>query len=364
MSFIHIDYPREVLEIGANGQKGYRRIVNNSKELESYWTGKNGIGNIYFTAYGYRGTTPPRHHRVDYNTPIIRHFVMDFDCKDFRNKQIDVEFSFMHEQVKRLHEHFMLNDIEHFVWFSGGGFHIYVTLSEVLMPSNGFEVTRIKDGGKQMINSWHKELNISCNDPTVAFDTAGMIRIPNSYNMRRGCWSIPLTSDEITSLDHYELLDMAQDPREGYIKLGDLPMKFKLPEKRKAMFKKNRKLVNLPDVSYEKIMILPCLVQAALGEGNPTHKARFHLANYLAARYRWFFHPNTVKEDAKKEHIDKIVKLCSQQGWVDFDEGVTRTQVTSIVDGGYSLSSCKTLINEGLCTGICRYYDGTAEDIL
>lgn len=364
LPFVYLDYPREVLEIGSNVQKGYRRIVNNSDELKKYWNGKNGISNIYFTAYGYRGTTPPRHHRVDYNTPVIRHFVMDFDCKDFTKRQVDVEFSFMHEQVKRLHKHFLVNDITHYIWFSGGGFHVWVPIEQTLTPNNGFEVSRIKDGGKRLIMKWHKLLDISCNDPTVAFDTAGMIRIPNSYNMRRGCWSIPLETEELMTLDQYELLDLAQEPREGYIAHGKTPIKLELPKRKKASLAKKRKIVDLPDVSFDKLLILPCLVQAALGEGNPTHKARFHLANYLAARLRFFFSPESVNDEDKQEHVEKIVSLCSQQGWVDFDEGITTTQVKSVVNGGYSMSTCKTLINEGMCTGICRYYDGTAEDIL
>ena len=100
MVFIPIDFPREVLELsGMDGARGYRRIVRNQEELESYWRGKNGSGDVYFTAYGYRGTQAPKHHRVDYVTPIIHHFVMDFDCKDFRKKGIDVPFHVPHEQV-------------------------------------------------------------------------------------------------------------------------------------------------------------------------------------------------------------------------------------------------------------------------
>lgn len=126
--FIELDFPREVLEIGSNGQKGGRYCVRDWAELERYWKGKNGSGNVYFTAYGYRATQQPRNKRVDYNTPIIRHFVMDFDYKDFKQRGADVEFSYMHEQVKRLHRYLLSEDITHFVWFSGGGFHIWVPL--------------------------------------------------------------------------------------------------------------------------------------------------------------------------------------------------------------------------------------------
>ena len=113
MPFIKFDFPREVLEVSEGGKHGGRYIVRDYDELERYWKGKNGGSNAYFTAYGYRRTQPPKHHRVEYNTAIVRHFVMDFDCKDFRHGGDGVEFEFMQKQVIRLHEHLMLNDYHH-----------------------------------------------------------------------------------------------------------------------------------------------------------------------------------------------------------------------------------------------------------
>ena len=69
VAFLPIDFPREVLELPSSGERGWRRLVKNASELERYWSGKNGSGNVYFTAYGYNETQAPKHHRVDYNTP-------------------------------------------------------------------------------------------------------------------------------------------------------------------------------------------------------------------------------------------------------------------------------------------------------
>lgn len=301
---------------------------------------------------------------MDYNTPIVRHFVLDFDCKDFKNKGADVDFSFMHEQVKRLHSHLDRNNIQHYIWFSGGGFHFWIPIEDMILPNNGKEVSRIKTAGKSLLAKWNDDLNISCCDPTVAFDFAGMIRIPNSYNFKRKCWSIPLSKEELLTLNHFDFLDLAQESRQGYITLGEKPLELKVSKKPLVSFQKKNEIKNLPDISHEKMLILPCLAQAALGPGNPIHKARFHLVNYLAARLRWFFPPQSVDNEKKKEHIEKIVDFCGQQGWVDFNEHITRTQVSSIVYGEYSLSTCKTLIQEGLCSGLCIYYDKTAGEIV
>ena len=44
MSFIELDFPREVLEISSGGKHGGRYLVKNWGELERYWKGKNGSG--------------------------------------------------------------------------------------------------------------------------------------------------------------------------------------------------------------------------------------------------------------------------------------------------------------------------------
>ena len=368
MSFITLDFPREVLELDSDGHKGFRRVVKNAEELESYWRGKNGSGNVYFTAYGYRSLTPPKNHRVDYNTPIIRHFVCDFDCKNFRQRGVDVPFEEMHQQVKALHIHLKSNNKIHFVWFSGGGFHFWVPLEKPHTPSTGLDVARIKDAGRSLLSEWLSTLNLYCNDPTVAFDTAGMIRIPNSYNSKRGCWTIPLTSEEILECNYEEFIELANEPRSGFISHGDEKVKLKVKKKNLSFKKKEHKDIDLPELSTNDMLILPCLAQAAMGEGNPTHKARVHLTSYLASRMRWFFPPDSITDDEKSDHVEQIVNIISRQNWSDFDEDITTRQVISIVYGsgsnkGYLPATCRTLIQDGICTGVCRYYDGTAEGL-
>ena len=361
MSFIPIDFPREVLEVsGIDGSHGYRWMVKSEEELESYWRGKSGSGNVYFTAYGFRGTQAPKHHRVDYNTPIIHHFVMDFDCKDFKNKGLEVPFSTPHEQVKRLHRYFLEEGIQHFIWFSGGGFHVWVKLDKTHTPSNGSAVSRIKHAGRKLMNKWDKMFNLRCNDPTVAFDMAGMIRIPNSYNAKRGTWMIPLRSDELLKLDYNGLMELGQEPRRGVIQHGSTPITLDVSST-PVMTMADIKPVDIPTVSLTDIQVLPCLAQAAMGEGNPPHRARVHFASYLADRLRFFFPHHTVNDEEKKKHIHQIAEICAAQGWVDYDLNKTYQQVASIVKKGYNHASCSTLYAEGYCLGKCKYYDGSGD---
>ena len=362
MVFIPIDFPREVLDLsGMDGSSGYRRIVRNQEELESYWRGKNGSGDVYFTAYGYRGTQAPKHHRVDYVTPIIHHFVMDFDCKDFRKKGIDVPFHVPHEQVKKLHRYLLKEGIKHHVWFTGGGFHVWIPLKKSLTPSTGSMVSRIKHAGRKLLNKWDSMFSLSCNDPTVAFDMAGMIRIPNSYNSKRSTWTIPLNSNELLSLDYNGLMELGQTQRSGYVTLGETPIELAVSTEPMAPIQ--IKSVDVPTVSLKDIHVLPCLAQAAMGEGNPPHRARVHFASYLADRLRFFFPHYTISDSEKQSHIEKISGICAAQGWVDYNEEKTKEQVASIVTKGYNHASCATLYAEGYCLGKCKYYDGSGDFI-
>jgi DNA primase len=52
----------------------------------------------------------------------------------------DVPFEVMHEQVKRLHLFLSEKDLLHYIWFSGGGFHVWIPLQQTFTPSNGIDV--------------------------------------------------------------------------------------------------------------------------------------------------------------------------------------------------------------------------------
>ena len=170
---------------------------------------------------------------------------------------------------------------------------------------------------------------------------------------------IPLTSSEILDLDFNGLLEIGQNQRSGFICHGNETVALDVTEKQ--IMSMEIKPVDIPTVSLKDIHILPCLAQAAMGEGNPPHRARVLFASYLADRLRFFFPHYTISDSEKQEHIEKISAICAGQGWVDYDEQKTRQQVASIVNKGYNHASCATLYAEGYCLGKCKYYDGSGD---
>ena len=356
------DFPREVLELSTEKGKGFRRLVSNTNDFEKYWDGKNGVSNAYMTVYGYRATEAPNHRRVDLQTPIVRHFVLDLDPKDFQDRNRgDVNPEETLEQARRLHKHLLSENIEHGIWYSGGGFHIWVALDKPYIPSSGAYVSSIKEAGMAVVNEWVHKLKLYCSDPAVPFDTSGLIRIPNSYNAKRGYWSIPLTTEELMDNDIWSIMELALEPRKGKFTYGTqgVILDVKKPSEREAIFKTSAPAIDLPTISMDGITILPCLNTAACQQGgNPSHDARVQLVKYLAKRLRNFFPLDSISMEQRQEHTEQIIQFIKRLEWADFNEGITRYQVSTIVNKDYP-QTCSMLWKKGMCLGKCNYWDKT-----
>tara|TARA_R100000995_G_scaffold70952_1_gene39578 strand:- start:435 stop:1544 length:1110 start_codon:yes stop_codon:yes gene_type:complete len=358
---IVFDFPREVMELSTEKGKGFRKIVRNSEDLETYWAGKNGVSNAYMTVYGYRATQQPYNKRVDLTTPIIRHFVLDFDAKNFRDRRRpDVEIEVALSQTLKLHHYLLDRKVSHAVWYSGGGFHVWVQLDKAYTPGSGGHLSSIQEAGMQLVNDWIKDLDLFCSDPAVPFNTSGMIRIPNSYNAKRGYWSIPLnTNDMERGIEH--IMEIAEQPKAGLMSYGEsgIALDVKKPSERAQIFDPAAKPLDLDTVSMDGIIILPCLNSAACQVGsNPSHDARVQLVKYLSQRLRNFNKTNQISAEDIEKHSDMIVDYIRSLQWADFDEGTTRYQVGTIVGTDYP-QTCKMLWSKGLCLGKCRYWDKT-----
>jgi hypothetical protein len=286
---------------------------------------------------------------------------MDFDPKDFRQRsRPDVDPEKAMEQTKTLHYHLLKENISHAIWYSGGGFHVWVGLDKPYMPSNGNHLSAIKDAGMQVVNDWIRDMNLFCSDPAVPFDTSGMIRIPNSYNSKRGSWSIPLTTNDLERwLDH--IMIKALNPKNGVISYGEkgLGLVIKESHKKANVFNPKSKPIDLPTVSMDGVIILPCLNSAACRQGsNPSHDARVQLVKYLAKRLRNFIPVERVSKEKVEKDTETIIDYIRTLEWADFDERTTRYQVSTIVGTEYP-QTCSMLYKKGMCLGKCRYWDKT-----
>jgi len=355
MNPLHFDFPKEV---GL-----FRKIIHDNAEFERYWSSLQNSQCAYMSVYGFRAVKP-NGRRAEYNTAIMKHFVLDFDKKYRKgSNMVEVEGDEVVEQVRRLQRYLLDENINHGVWFSGNGFHVWISLEKTHLPSSGTQVSHIKAAGKKVINQWKKDMELYCMDPTVPFDTARMIRVPNSYNAKQHVlrWSIPLESNELLTLSWDEICEIAQRPRNTAYFYGEKGVHLPVKQVRESQFKVSGEPVNFETVKMGSIKILPCLMEAACQVGsNPPHISRASLAIYLASRLRNFLPVQRTTVQMREAHILTLHDFIKTLQWADYDPGTTEYQLRSIVDGGY-MERCESLIGQGLCIGRCQLWDGTGE---
>jgi hypothetical protein len=341
----------------------FRKIVHNQSEFERYWKSLENSQCAYMSVYGFRALKP-NGRRAEYNTAVVSNFVLDFDKKYRKgSNMIEVDGDEVVEQVSRLQEHLLKEDINHGVWFSGNGFHIWISLDKTHLPSSGAQVSHIKAAGKKVINKWKKDMELYCMDPTVPFDMARVIRVPNSYNAKQHVlrWSIPLMHQEVDQLNWDEICELAQEPRNTAYFYGKKGVYLPVKQVRESQFKVTGEPVDFETVSMGSIKILPCLMESACQVGsNPPHISRASLAIYLASRLRNFLPVQRTTVQMREKHILTMHDFIKQLQWADYDPSVTEYQIRSIVDGGY-MERCESLIGKGLCIGRCKLWDGTGQ---
>ena len=333
---LQFEFPREV---GL-----FRKVVHNRKEFERYWRNLQHADCAYMSVYGFRAVKP-QGNRAEYNTAVVPNFVLDFDRKARSGSTVyEVTGDVVVDEVRRLHQMLMEKDINHAIWFSGNGFHVWVTLSKTHRPASGGDVSRIKAAGRILLKGWKECLGLRCIDPTVPFDMARLIRIPNSYNAKQhvGRWSIPLKSEELLSWSWDEICERAEQPRNTYHAYGNQGADLPIEQVHTRNFNTFAKPMEFETVKMGNIKILPCLEQAACQVGsNPPHDARFSLVAYLAARLRRFLPVERVYGPQLDEHVERIGGYIESLQWADYDPSVTRYQVDNIVKRGYS-QHCST----------------------
>jgi len=351
---MRLDFPREVLDMSALG-KGWRRIVQSKEDLSKYWAARNGSSNVYMTVYGYQRTTPPYHKRCDYSTVIVPHFVMDFDAQKRVNREmVAVPLEEVQEEVIRLHDFLCEERIRHRMWFSGGGYHIWVALDKTYTASSTSDCQAIKRAGLSVVRKWREDLNLTTLDTGVSFDLQRLIRIPNSFNSKRERWMVPL--DEIFLLVPIEdLLIESEEPHQGFHEFGNTGVTLDLKYEQE-----------MPATSWEgeigkvgDTTLLPCLRTNVCDAINPPHLPRAYLVQFLAHRLRMFMPRNAISKEQSGEIVENICSLISKLGWADFDERTTRGHVEHIVSNYDFSPSCATLTAHDLCVGKCPFYDGT-----
>ena len=360
MSHLFSDYPREV-------DMRLRKVIRSMDELQRYVKAMNGKDNLTTTVYGFRELKTNKT-RCEYSTAIIPHFVIDLDkgrAYEALGLEDDAEAGKRCTQDTRiLVSHLLDNDIRHAVWFSGGGYHVWVMLDEIYkLPQS--DLNDLLFSGRAMLNKWIKQYDLITVDPVVSFRPDRHIRIPNTYNFKRELWSIPVSYEDLSE-GWRHITTKAQNPSTGMIVNGSKGISIEIVKRDPGnpFSVANTPMTFEADVeiaaaNVKGIPMLPCLEAAACVKGrNPSHLPRVYLLMYLLDFFRGFTRPATSSKVKPSEILQKTHSFIADLQWSDYSPQVTRDMIIHGMNKQYLTPSCPKLYGAGLCVGKCPFYDG------
>jgi hypothetical protein len=151
----------------------------------------NGRVNVYRSIYNFW-------ERPSYDKAFIDKIFFDFD-KDGNGTEL--------KDTRKLHSYLIDNQITHAIYFSGRGFHLFVKTKSLASWEIQNPVMAIK-------NAWNRiSQEAKVNPDPATKDILRIARLPNSLNMKSGLFCIPLSYNDIESLEREEIEKLAERQR-------------------------------------------------------------------------------------------------------------------------------------------------------
>lgn len=362
MASIFDGYPREV-------DMRVRRVIHSKKDFQRYINNTNGKANMTVTVYPFKELKPGGN-RCEYTTAIIPHFVVDLDKGRAieQLKMTDEEAGQRcTEDTLRLSNYLAKKGWKHSVFFSGGGYHIWVLLDRVYdLPPD--QLSELLFSGRVVVNRWVKEMGLISLDPVVSFRPDRHIRVPNTYNVKRGLWSIPV-NEKMLNEGWSSITKRAEEPSGGLFVRGTEGMPLEIVNRNEVEYrmsglsgffgKFDAAEIEVEMKNVDGIPMLPCLKAACCEKGsNPPHQPRVYLMMYLLDYFRRFARPPHESSTPNKEAVNKAHAFIESLSWSDYKPAVTHQMLSHGASRYYLTPTCPKLFNEGLCVGRCPFYDG------
>ena len=177
------EFPRE-MGFPSRGKKN--RVVYSLKEFLEKVNRYNGHCTVFTSLYSFERINSDG--KADYDSARIRHIFFDLD-----NGQ-----SF--ESIKKLHNYFIENGLRHMMFFSGGGFHMYLAVKYPNYLKN--KKASIFNAVVEICDKLGLKIGINEDydiDAHAVGNLAQLVRVPNTYNLKRKRFCIPLSHLDLLS---------------------------------------------------------------------------------------------------------------------------------------------------------------------
>ena len=191
------DFPREMC-FPSRG-----KVVYNMKEMSDAIGTYNGKCTVFTSLYAFKEI---EHNKGVYDSAKIRQIFFDFD-----NPLTSLSC------VRKCHNYCKERDLKHTMIFSGGGFHFYIA---ALYPNFlNDKKTSIGNAQHQIATELGFKVGIDGEDPEVCLDghiignVAQLVRVPNTWNIRRRRFCIPISEEDIKTLTLEGFKELAKKQR-------------------------------------------------------------------------------------------------------------------------------------------------------
>lgn len=272
--------------------------------------------------------------RPDYNSVQITHIYFDLDNSNCLNN------------CRTLHRYLQSENLSHCMYFSGGGFHIHVATEypNFLMNKKAAifnVVTEVADKLGLTVGIT-KDSDI---DAHTVGNIAQMVRVPNTYNLRRKRFCIPISEDDLQkSIEEIHQLAQHQVPTCYIYGLRSLDLnpydREPVEEYRIPALEASDESIGIDNINTDKF---PDCVKKLLSTKNIKHRERFVVITYckeLGLPLR-----DTIL--LLKKHLDPITwNHCVHE---------ERQPVFIYRRADLGFPKCEKIKGEGLCNGDCRY---------
>lgn len=171
MIIIFNSFPREVAW-------PKRKVVWNEKELMNFIKLSNGKTNCYISVYNFELITQDKYKR---NVPV-------YETAKIDKMYFDLDSKNCYEDCKKFREYCKKENLMYRIVFSGRGYHFYIFVKHSIIEHK-------KDCLLQAQNHITEILGVDVDKQTQG-DLARITRIPNTYNLRRRRFCIPLTKEQ------------------------------------------------------------------------------------------------------------------------------------------------------------------------
>jgi hypothetical protein len=302
------------------------RVIVDEEKFNQLVTKYNGVRNIYETVYKYKEL---KEKVINYDSAIIDKVFFDFDGEG------------AYDETVKLHKFLKQKKLKHEIRFSGGGFHILMYLKNYEKLTNS----------KVALNNLHNHfLNIGFKfDKQIVGDIARMIRVPNTFNVKRGKYCIYINREDLKnglekikekakeqSFKRYfygnELMDI--QPFDNGLKHKTEILE--VPEEMQIKIDKDELLKELP----------PCIANM-LVDGEMKYRERFYVISFL------------INKGHSKSEVYKILQMYLKK---ERFEHIMKDEkhIEYLFSKNIMFPSCKQIKHEGLCPikDICKQIRG------